>query len=316
MNNGSFWTRLLRRQIEAVAILIAGIGLTLIVSGLIVIEPYRTIFLSIGTGLIASIATTILYNYYSQNAANAILDKLINDKTQSIVETVRSYYYEYVPEKLFVAGQQSGSDFVSDVEYEMKKSDYYYFKGTSGKLSAYRITKIIRENNFRKVTFHLMSPQNLQALNNKAASKLSMMNLAIDNKNKEEVINGILCETLSTIAGLFYYGRGFSNYIEIVFQKETSTSRIELLDNAIYVSLLDDGKNKYAETLKFKADTKFYKLFAYNLYTEKDNIKSENKLNIDMSTTESDVLDFLVRNGFQSLQELKSYLSLFVEDSF
>jgi len=255
----------------------------------------KEVLFSIGSSLIATALFTIFYNVVTYKITTDILEQSISEKLKhskdEILQGVQEFYKEFVPSKIFEATNTSVDLFDLNLKKEIEDSDSYYFRGISGKRTAIRIE--LARGKLSEVKLNLLDPSDDKALQERANLMLSIDRKAQIPENVSDVKSRIVKDVISCLTGLYYYGKAKCQKIQITFQIGTSSSRIELLDNAIFISLYDDGHLRYPETLKFSYNTKIYRLYQLEFQKEFEQLASLKSLEIKNNTTEDEFLALL-----------------------
>ncbi|WP_367389744.1 hypothetical protein [Lewinella sp. LCG006] len=275
-------------------------------------DTSKEIALAIASSLFATAIFTVFYNVFTFQTTSSILDDSIGQQLQNskdeIVQSVKAYYKEYVPDRIFEGSNAPAKAFGQDLIKEIQATDTYSFRGISGKRTAIRI-ELVR-GKLTEVRLNLINPADQNALVERANLMLSIDQMPQTLENVEKVVTRIKKDVFSCLAGLYYYGKTKCQTIVVAFQNGTSTSRLELLDDAIYISLYDDGYQRYPETLKFSRETKIYRLYQLEFQKEFKQISARSSITISSNTSEEEFIQQLSSLGVLndiSIETIKIY---------
>ncbi|MEO3862424.1 hypothetical protein [Acrocarpospora sp. B8E8] len=303
-----------RRKLEVYAFWLAlvacfsvGIALTLFDDDL----RQSAVLSSIGLNLIASVIFAVVFSWLSGNVQQRILLENVRAEqarslaaqesaTQSMLAKVSElstelfvklagYEGRFMPQATYDASDDPVVAFNKDISRSLEQSSSYAFRGTSAKFVPIRLKKAPR-GSLRSVKIIMLDPRSRPVLNARAAERMEQKNS--NNGSIDAMIEDIKEEIFMSVIAL-YDCRLFCSP-EIVFVQETTATRIELFDDAIYLSWYQGPESttkRFPETLKFGRDTFLFRVFAQDFHRRHS--LEDSVLRLTRETTESELMQQL-----------------------
>ena len=221
----------------------------------------------------------------------------------------------YMPSKVFNPVQGSSIEFNEDLTQELKKSRMYIFRGVSGKRCSVRLKYL--KNNPNDILMRFIMPHPFEGEEN-LIERISHRMRAKNNFNYEEELKKIQYEIPMSIVALWSIRYHYKK-CEIVFQKDTSISRVEIFDGAVYNTLYDSNlsERRYnPPIIKFDSDSLFYEVYRKEVSREFEKSFNENNcIIINKKYSQKNLIqDFIKLNlGNLNQKKIDEYLKYFGE---
>ncbi|MEV0381732.1 hypothetical protein [Nonomuraea sp. NPDC050643] len=261
-----------------------------------------SILSSIGLNLIAAVIFAFIFSWLSgnlqqrilienlrseQHDASAAIQKSISELSAGMLDKLAGYEKRYMPTTTYPASNELIREFNEDVSASLQRTASYAFRGTSGKYVPTRLKKAPR-GNLRDVKIIMLDPRSSRVLNARAAERMDQESGS--RLSVEDISADIRQEILMSVVAL-YDCRLFCSP-DIAFVQETAATRIELLDDAVYVSWYqgpESTKRRFPETLKFARGTFFCDVLAQEFH-RRHNL-ADLKIRFNSDTSESELCD-------------------------
>lgn len=269
---------------------------------------FKSILISIASSLLASNIFSVLYALVTNASFLEYFTEMIRNEEKelfnSLILEVQRTNKAYIASKIFDPTQTKNYSFNKDLTSEFSKASKFMFRGVSGKRIAARIFYLNKKLDFIKLI--IIHPEDRVSIQ-KRANHISILEERTLSDIESDIKNDIYISLIN-----LYNSRHKCNLIEIVFQQGYSASRLEILDNAVYVSVYDndyDGLVYYPSVVKFCNKTVFYKMYATEYMREFEFSKNNGIIAIKSDTTEAQFIDNLIRNNitFVTEQSLSEY---------
>lgn len=210
-----------------------------------------------------------------------------------------SELHYYTPIKIYDSVKGIDHNYNRDISQEIKKSKLYLFRGVSAKYVSVRISQTKHSLNGVKVI--ILNPQNEVIIALRANSR--QRNPESQKKSFEELKDEVRYEIYKSIVGL--YDSKMKCPIEICFSEDTSVTRIEMFDDALFLLLyytLDTSSSDFPITLKYDKNSIFHDLYRKDFYRVFDEISKE-KFIFNSKSTEKDLIKILNKIGMKNFTE-------------
>lgn len=287
----------------------------------------RAIFSSIGLNLVASVIFALIFSWFSGGVQQRILLDTLREEQRGAANTLNDtvegisrelfrklagYEKRYMPEAVYSSSNEFDRDFNMAVSDSIENTSTYSFRGTSAKYVAVRLG--IASNKPRQVKVSVLHPGHRNVLSRRAADRAQHS----DSKGKslDSLIDDIKNEILMSLVAL--YDNRYYCDIEVVFAQESSVTRIELLDDALYLSWYrgpSSTEARFPETLRFQRGTFLYDVQAQELHRPFQIAKQSFHPKSDMG--EGELLTFLSDLTGDSIgsEQLDAWRSDFIDFS-
>jgi hypothetical protein len=194
----------------------------------------REIASAIGLNLIASVLFALIFSYISGNIQERLLleriEGLIGETSQELLGKLAGYQAHYMPAATYGAGEQWHRAYNDDVTTSLLGSALYAFRGTSAKYVASRLRRAPR-GTIRHVDIVMLDPRSDRVLQARAAIKQDQTSTS---KEVPELAEDIKNEILMSVVALFNCRHSYR--LKIAFVADVAATRIELFDDAAYIS--------------------------------------------------------------------------------
>lgn len=210
----------------------------------------------------------------------------------------------YVPSHVFEPTETSSVKFNQDLTLELRRSRNYIFRGVSGKRCAVRIKNLRHNPNEISLKFIMPHPYWRDEL---LDERISHRMRARNKFNFEDEKKRMRYDVHLSIVALWNI-RYMYKSCEIVFQQESSISRLEIFDHAAYISLYDSNlvDRKYNPSIiKFQDTSLFYEVYYMEVQREIDFARKEdNMIFMNKKSTKVELIQNFERLDLDKLDEL------------
>jgi hypothetical protein len=269
-----------------------------------------SILSSIGVNLIASVMFALFFSWLSgniqqrallanlreaygaaterQEAATVRLSQKIDALTGELFGKLAGFQRLYMPDATYEASVVPAPEFNRDINASLAEAFNYAFRGTSAKFVSLRLERI-RPRNLNAVEIVTLDPQSTEALKARAVERLQQRRA--DNMpaaSVEEVIEDIRQEILMSLVALFDQRQRCS--VKVAFAQEPSATRLEVFDDAVYVSWYQSPKSTrlpFPETFRFLRGSFLYEVYALEVRRRHD--LADRTLEFRRRTTEAEL---------------------------
>jgi hypothetical protein len=216
----------------------------------------------IGAGLAASVIFAVIYTIlanreYSELIRTEIAGQL-TARFDEVLRDIRQTNQLFLPTEQYSASRDFDRRFNTDLTRDLCQSNSYFFRGTSAKYIPARLRNC---NHHLEVTqVLLLDPRDEKAIEDRAADRLRRPEY--EGKRVPVIKAEIKEEILFALVALFDC-REYCD-IDIGFSTTTSPARIEVFDDAIYMSLYrssESQRNTHPETARFSSSSQIYQIF-------------------------------------------------------
>lgn len=211
----------------------------------------------------------------------------------------------YIPTRVFEPTTTSSIDFNHDLTLELRKSRSYFFRGISGKRCAVRVKHLKHNPNDLHMKFIMPHPLADDTI---LLDRISHRMRAKNKFDFDHELNKIKYDIPMSIVSLWNIRNHFQSCM-IVFQKDTSISRIEIFDHSVYISLYDSNlmDRKYnPPIIKFSEGSLFYEVYRKEAYREFERSGTDNnKIEINRKYTKQNLIDDFYKFGLGNLTDNK-----------
>jgi hypothetical protein len=263
-------------------------------------SPYKEQFYSISTNLLSSIIFAIIFTFLAnKELLNLLKDEINESRTlivESVVNDVNHHFAAYNPSGTYLPTAGIDTVFNADITSDLKVSAFYFFRGVSAKYVAVRAISSSRSLGILKVM--ILDPKDNRSITLRARDR--SLNPKYSNKSMNELIEGIRHELYMSIVSL--YDCRYLAPVEIAYGVGTSVLRLEIFDEAMYMSLYHTSKSvplNFPETIRYKKQSVLYDMFRMDSFREFE--LSENRIKFDNSTNESVLLNHLADMGMSNV---------------
>lgn len=209
--------------------------------------------------LVASLLFLIVYQIF---ADEAVIKSVSNETANAAVEHVLQRL-ELVPTRVFSESDQPDPSFEQLFHDQLKISDRYWFKGSTGRKIAERLSQSEPET-FRnkEVRVLLLDPSDESLLTATAKSNLGAPNSAnYDASQIQAEKEKVKTQIYESVAQMFKVHR--RNNIDLRFHKEYVFYRTEIFQNGLLLSYSDGGKSFPGSAL-YESGSKVYRAYERN----------------------------------------------------
>ncbi|MBA9004998.1 hypothetical protein [Thermomonospora cellulosilytica] len=252
-------------------------------------------FSAIGLNLVASVIFALFYTTISGNIQERMLmeqiEGTIGSVSQELLGKLAGYEAHYMPAATYDAGTQFSEEYNDAVSQSLATTTSYMFRGTSAKYVPPRL-HLAPRGRLRRVSILMLDPRAKAAIEARAAIKRDQTN---STKTVTELAREVTDEILMSVVALFDC-RHFCES-EIAFTRDVAATRIELFDDAVYISWYqgpDSAKKPIPESLKFARGT-----FPYEVHAQEAHLRfrqtDDPPLKISSHTSEADLLQHLTK---------------------
>lgn len=283
----------------AVALVLAFTSLVAIV--LLLLDrhtPLRDKFTQIGAGLAASIIFALIYTVlanreYAELIRTEIAAQL-NTHVTEILREMQQLNRLFLPTGRYPATIDFDRRFNRDLTRDLCASTTYFFRGTSARYVPGRLRH--SDPNLQNVRVLLVDPRNEGAMDARAQDRRRRPRY--DGKPPADIKQDIRTEILDSVVALF--DCRYMSTIEMGVAAGTSSLRIEIFDDAIYLSLYrgqSSVRSSHPETARFDKSSQLYDIF-------RDECRRQFEVaDVHRSFTtrddESDLLQYLAALGYE-----------------
>lgn len=247
---------------------------------------------AIGLNLIASVLFALIFSYISGTIQERLLleriEGSISKVSQELFVKLAGYQDHYMPTITYGAGEQWQRAYNDDVTASLLESASYAFRGTSAKYVASRLRRVPR-GKLRRIDIVMLDPRSDQALQARADIKQAQTRTS---KEVSELAEEIKNEILLSVVALFDFRH--SHELKIAFVANVAATRIELFDDAAYISWYqgpESADKPFPESLKFTKGTFPYEVQAQEVHLSKG--LAGYTMEITRNTNQADLLRHL-----------------------
>jgi hypothetical protein len=224
--------------------------------------PLRDKFTQIGAGLAASIIFALIYTVlanreYAELIRSEIATQLSAHAT-GILQEMRQLNELFLPTDRYPPTTDFDRRFNRDLTRDLCASTTYFFRGTSARYVPARLRH--SDPNLQGVRVLLVDPRNDGAMDARAQDRRRRPQYG--DKPLAEIKQDIRNEILDSVIALF--DCRYVCTIELGVAAGTSSLRIEIFDDAIYLSLYrapSSVRSSHPETVRFDKTSQLYEIF-------------------------------------------------------
>jgi hypothetical protein len=300
----------------------------LVVAGLVYltqrVDPsYQEQLKSISSSLIASICFAVIFTLFSNRELISLIRREIEKGNASIAATVvrdvNQHFIAYNPSNVYLPTTGVDHSFNSDISNDLRGSSFYFFHGVSGKYVAARVMYSRHPLSLLRVM--IIDPRDVRSLALRARDRST--NPKYRGKTIDDLIAEVKSELYMSIISLF--DCRYLSSVEIAYGVGTSVLRLEIFDEAMYMSLYHTVKSSqlhFPETLRYSKSSVLYDMF--RLHTAREFDICDKRIRFDSVSDEETLLDHLREMGMEDpslgsvgalREEYKTFCDVFVEKS-
>ena len=224
--------------------------------------PLKDKFTQIGAGLAASIIFAIIYTVLANREYAELIrseiETQLEDHLTDILHHIKQLNQLFLPTDQYPATKDFDPRFNKDLNRDLCRSTFYFFRGTSAKYVPARLR--VCDHRLEVAQVILLDPRDNATI--EARARDHRRRPEYEGKALEAIEEQIRDEILLALVALFDCRDQCD--IEIGFSTSTSPVRIEVFDNAIYTSLYtsaDSQRNTHPATARFSRDSQTYQIF-------------------------------------------------------
>jgi hypothetical protein len=218
----------------------------------------------------------------------------------------------FLPTAQYPASQEFDLRFNRDLTDDLAHSNFYFFRGTSGKYVPARLRHC--DHHLEVVQAILLDPRDRATIEARARDR--RLRPGYEDKTLAAIENEIRDEILFALVALFDCREVCD--IEVGFSTITSSVRIEVFERAIYTSLYqsaDSPRNKHPETVRFGRDSQTYQIFREECRRQLQLSSSRKRFNAH--DTDQDLCEFVTSlrfdgTGAAELEEQRAAYRTFI----
>jgi hypothetical protein len=216
----------------------------------------------VGAGLAASIIFAIIYTVLANREYAELIrteiDSQLAGHLNNILHHVKLLNQLFLPTDQYPATRDFDHRFNRDLNHDMARSKFYFFRGTSAKYIPARLRHC--EHHLEVAQVILLDPRDEGAIEARAVDRRRRPEHA--GRDLAEVKRDTRHEIELAVIALFDCRDQCA--IDIGFSAVASPVRIEIFDNAIYTSMYrsaESERNTHPETARFDRESQTYQIF-------------------------------------------------------
>ena len=254
----------------------------------------------IGSGLAASIIFALIYTVLANREyaelIQAEIASQLSDHVTKILNQMGQLNQLFLPTDQYPPTREFDVRFNRDLTRDLCASSFYFFRGTSAKYLPGRLRT--SDHGLNEVQVVSVDPRNEGAVNARASDRRKRTEY--EGKKLPDIAQEIKDEILSSVVALFDCRDICS--IDLGFVANTSPVRMEIFDNAIYISLyrvLEPLRTMHPATARFGKESQTYQIFRDECRRQLD--ISSLRTRFKSSDTDSELLEYLSSLGYREV---------------
>jgi hypothetical protein len=276
---------------------------------------------SIAASLIASTIFAWVFNFFANKEFVRLIKEEISDEgciiASNVIDEISHFYSSYIPSSVYMPTSGVDIDFNRDLEKDLRESNVYLFQGVSAKYVSARVKH--SNHNISVLKTIILNPLDIRSISIRANDRLKNPKYRDQSNVSDEIKNEIY---MSVIA---LFDCRMTCTVEIAYCLGTSVARLEIFDEALYVSLYHTDKaqlREFPETLRYSKKSMQYNLHRMDSFREFD--VAERKVTFDRETKEDELVKHLKEIGMNPVnahiimkyrERHKAFSDKFIADS-
>lgn len=286
------------------------LALVLVITGAIIGGLWKDVGMGIAGSLIAAVVFALIYQSQLEQfvigQTKSIIASAVDEGSKTIDATVQRILLAhtteigkrlrtYLPLRIWPASDSPHDQFNDIVNTSAAKSTRYRYKGDRALYFVYRMTSLQADHKLPsncRIDVLICDPREqvcLEGCSRNRFRRSKSKDLAALSKQMKD-------ELYANIYGLWLLRN--HGTITIGLTKDIPLFRYELLDSAIFVSVLtslQDGA--FAETVQYEADSDYYQYFGRQFENEMASVAASDTISISSAKSQADILGLLQRLG-------------------
>lgn len=216
----------------------------------------------IGTGLASAIIFAVIYTILANREFAELIRAEISDQLtghrNDVLHQIQQLNLVFLPTDQYPATKEFDARFNRDLNHDLTRSTFYFFRGTSAKYIPARLQ--VCDHHLDSVQVILLDPRDDATIEARAKDRRKRPECA--GMTLATIKSEVRAEILLGFVALFDCRDQCD--IEIGVTVGTSPVRIEVFDDAIYTSMYrspESERNTHPETARFSKDSQTYQIF-------------------------------------------------------
>ncbi len=275
------------------AVLLAGV-LALAAQGRTANE--RDILIAISTGLFASALLAFLQTLFTSLQFEAVIrqtiENAIENKIKDVLLESAQEHREFLPSQVYPGAKTPDKRFNQDLMNDLRKSARYVFRGVTGRYTVARLW--LERCSFDEVHILVGNPQIPRGMESRISHIISYL-------EPESVFVDVQKKQLDAIYETIVAARLVSakcRCVTVHLLNEPQVDRVELFDNAMYLTLYSDSPEtgtRFPKTVRFDSTSILYKIYSTQLSRSRDT--AAESLVLKPSTSDEELCEILIKLG-------------------